>query len=229
MGVAINAFKDDNFRLGDLQVITYDRKRTDIFTPDYLGTLYSECARSGTLQNTFCGMSDLSYATIFSYLASRPVTLMVKWISDTQFVEAGFLFPTVVNGVSPEKAVFCGYTGFRTFWGTRELDILGMLALASFFVSNNAVVLHGLRYDINDRSSRYLEQYGFVDTGFVPRYMLRDGKLVSTIVSSLLIEEFEEKVAERLIALTDDDPLVKPTPESRMQLTRRSRNRTPAP
>ena len=37
------ALQEDDYRLGDLQAVRYDKSRTDLFPDDYIGHLYHRC------------------------------------------------------------------------------------------------------------------------------------------------------------------------------------------
>src|SRR5437588_3452336 len=218
-GSILNALKDDLYRIGDLQVLLYDKARVNIFPEGYLSKLYQLCKLSGRrnklgiLPQLFCGMPDLSHDAITTYLASRPVLVFVIW-SGESFFEAGFAFPTALpvagNRVGPERSLFVGYGMFKGVWGKPEAEILGMLGLAYFFLEYALGAVHSVRYCWNDLTARFVRRYGFRDVGTIPRYMLEDGKLVPAVASSLLVEDFEFYVERKLVellragVLTDD-------------------------
>lgn len=206
----LNVLQQDEYRIGNCQVLLYDRRRTT-FPEGYLSQLYQLCKLSGhrnkmgILPTLFCGMADLSHDAITCYLANRPVLVPVLWSSPTQFLAAGIAFPTTVPVMglptSQDKAIFAGYGMFKGVWGTPEAEILGMLGLAYFFLSYDVTAIHGLRYADNALTARFTHQFGFKDNGSIPRYMLRNGELVTGISSTLLIEDFEQYVERKLVEL----------------------------
>lgn len=213
----LQAFKQDDYRIGDLQAIGYLRTNTEMFPEGYLGRLYAKM-KTGTsgkmgrsyLQKLFCGMQDLSFDAIVPYLATRPICIMGVWRDgeidpDTgdpgprYFHEAGFIFPTVNCGAGDEKAAFAGYGFFRDFWGSEESKTLAMLGLSFFFVELGLCAIHGIRYDTNALTRNFLAPFGFQDTGTLKKHMLRDGKLVDGVASTLLREDFERYVENHLV------------------------------
>lgn len=201
----LHAFKQDGYRIGNFQAIGYLRTNTEVFPEGYLGDLYKQMkvGLSGKrgdswLRTLFCGMGDVSYDAIVPYLASRPLCIMGEWV-DGKFEAAGLIFPTVNLGAGDQKAAFAGYGFFRKWWGKPETDILAMLGLSFFFVELGLSALHGMRYPDNGLTRNFLEPFGFKDTGRIPRYMLRDGKLVDGVASTLLREDFEAYVEAKLV------------------------------
>lgn len=201
----LQAFRQDEYRIGNFQAIGYLRTRTDVFPEGYLGELYKQMKTglSGKrgdswLRTLFCGMQDVSYDAIVSYLAGRQLVIMGEWV-DGKFEAAGFIFPTVSLGGGDQKAAFAGYGFFRKWWGTDDSEILAMLGLSFFFVELGLSCIHGMRYPDNGLTKNFLEPFGFKDVGRLPRYMLRNGKLVDGVASSLLREDFEGYVERKLV------------------------------
>lgn len=201
----LHAFKQDGYRIGNFQAIGYLRTNTEVFPEGYLGDLYKQMkvGLSGKrgdswLRTLFCGMGDVSYDAIVPYLASRPLCIMGEWVDD-RFEAAGFIFPTVNQGAGDQKAAFAGYGFFRKWWGKPETDILAMLGISFFFVELGLSALHGMRYSDNGLTRNFLTPFGFKDTGRIPRYMLRNGKLVDGVASTLLREDFETYVEAKLV------------------------------
>jgi hypothetical protein len=204
----LEAFKTDNYRMGDCQIIEYDRKRVDVFGTNYLHYLYSQCLLSrpaspwGILPETFCGMADLSADAIMFYLANRKISLLCVHDSPTQFTAAGFAWMTELIKSPAKSSAFCAFAFFRDFWGTPEQTVLGMLGLSYLFVSNQLTAIHGQRYATNSLAARFMQQFGAKDCGTVP-YMLRThkGELEACTVSTLLRSDFESYVRRQLITL----------------------------
>lgn len=226
----LNVLKEDCYRINDCQILLYDRTRVDVFPEGYLSKLYKLAQLSGRrsqfgiLPNLFCGMPDLSHDAITTYLASRPIIVPVIWSGET-FLEAGFGFPTTVpmlgNRTGPDRAAFMGYGLFKGVWGLPEATILGMLGLTYFFLEFDLGAIHGLRYAENALTARFTHQFGFKDNGFIPRYMLRDGRLVGAVSSTLLVEHFESYVEHKLVELWKSGEL-----DGRRQGRRTKRQRT---
>jgi hypothetical protein len=201
----LQAFQQDQYRLGNLQAIGYLRTRSDVFPPGFLGTLYHrmQTGLSGKrgdswLRMLFCGMADVSFDAIVPYLASRPLCILGEW-RGAVFAPAGLIFPTVQLGLGDQKAAFAGYGFFREWWGTEEQKTLALLGIAFFFVELGLVALHGMRYAENSLTRNFLAGFGFKETGRIPRYMLRNGKLVDGVASSLLREDFEAYVERQVV------------------------------
>jgi hypothetical protein len=209
----LDVFKLDGYRIGNCQVLLYDRQRPDVFPPPYLTKLYNLCKASsrrapmGILPNLFCGMEDLSHDAITMYLAGLPVVILAVWSDENTFTEAGFAFPVNLRGKSPERMAFAAYGFFQKYWGTAESKILMLLGLAFFFQEFQLSCLHGIRYKENYLTAQFTRQFGFHETGRPPRYMMQDGKLVTGVVSSLLREEFELVAARKLIELYEAQAL----------------------
>lgn len=200
-------FKEDGYRIGNLQVFLYDRRRVDVFPPPYLTKLYNLCKTSGRrsskgiLPTFFCGMEDLSHDAITSYLSDLPIILFVEWLDQNTFKEAGFAFPVLFRGKSPERICFAAYGFFREYWGKPETATLMLLGLSFLFQEFGLKAIHGIRYQENLLTAKFMSGFGFRETGRVPRYMMQDGKLVPGVVTSLLREEFEAVAALHLVQL----------------------------
>jgi hypothetical protein len=212
MGEVLDAIKSEDYKLGDLQILRYDSKRPDVFPEGYLTKLYQLAKKSsrrsplGILPSLFCGMTNLDHDSVTFYLATRPALLILaQWTSPSTFVPAGFAFPTTSAGIGEEKMIFAGFGYFINFWGRPEVLTLTILCLAYFLREFGLLAIHGSRYASNDKSARLMGQVGFRDVGRIPRYMLRDGKLVDMIASSLLVEDFEEKAFTLLEGIVGDD------------------------
>jgi hypothetical protein len=204
----LEVFKLDSFRMGDCQVIPYDRRKINIFGTNYLHHLYSQCLLSrpsspwGILPSVFCGMPDLSSDAICSYLANKSVVLLCVHTSPTEFTPAGFCW--VVESIKSPLAnsAFAAFAFFRPWWGTPESVVLGMLGLAYLFTVNSLTAVLGQRYDTNEPARRYMKQFGATNCGTVP-YLLRnhEGGLESCTVSALLRTDFELYCKRELLTL----------------------------
>ena len=202
----INAFREDQYKIGDAQAIIYDRKRVEVFPEGFLasvylrlkGDRYHNSDGNGVLEALFCGMTDFSFDAIVAYLARLPIVVMGVW-NDDEFEPAGIAFPSAFTKLDEEAMAFCGYTLFRKWWGTEEATALGMLGLCAMFGEWKLKVIHGMRYVDNHLTARFIRQYGFRDVGQIERYMLRRGKLAPAIVSSLMVEDFELYLQRALI------------------------------
>lgn len=198
MGEILDLLKSEGYKFGDLQVLRYDPKRPDVFPPPFLSKLYTLAQNSGRrsklgiLPQIFCGMQDISHDTIVAYLTNRPLVILVRWLSPAQFDPLGFAFTCSIS-MGSEKQAILGYGFFLPAWGKPEVLPLTILGLAYFFRELGLLALHGTRYASNEKSARLIKQVGFKDVGRVPRWMLdREGKLTDMIVSSLMVEDFEE-------------------------------------
>ena len=208
----LKAIKDDHYRIGDLQAIEYHRTNTQIFKPGFLGDLYfmlkgnryNRRDGDGILEALFCGMKDLSYDAIVSYLAGRPIIVLGIWQGVT-FNPAGFCFPTTVMGEGDQKAAFAGYGFQRKWWGSDEQEVLAALGISVLFSELSLLSLHGMRYAENAQTAKFMQRFGFRDVGTIPHYMLRRGKLVDGVVSTLSRERFEEVLARMLSGESDGE------------------------
>ena len=194
----LGAFKSDNYRIGDAQAILYDKQRTAIFPPGYIGSLYwrmqgemySRRDGDGMLRMAFPGFSDLSWDAITLFLLQRPLVVMGVWNGDT-FETAGIGYPVITVGHGEtEKMCFAGYLFFREWWGTTEAEGLAMLGLCLMFKEWSLSAIHGTRFPENHLTARFMRRFGFRDIGTISKYMLSNGKLVPAVVSTLTKEDF---------------------------------------
>jgi hypothetical protein len=200
------ALQEDLYRIGDLQALRYDKSKTDLWPDDFLAHLYHRCRESrrrsgdGVLTATFGGNPASDFNSIVTYLAQRPVLLILgKWV-DGKFHEMGFAFPTVsMGGPNTEKSLIAGYAFFKDSWGTEDQQILTMLGLAYLFKEFDLQAIIGNRYRDNVLTAKFMSRFGFKDCGEIPCFQLRGTKLVSMIVSSLLRADFEGYVSEFLV------------------------------
>jgi RimJ/RimL family protein N-acetyltransferase len=209
MGEVLDLLKEEGYKVGNLQVLRYDPKRIDVFPPPYLSKLYflaqnsGRRSKQGIIPELFCGMMDISHDTIIAYLTNRPLIVLVEWDSPSSFHPLGFAFPSTTAGAGDQKMAFLAYGFFMDAWGKPSVLTLTLLGLAYFFREFGLLAIHGSRYADNARSARLIRQVGFHDVGQVPRYMLKNGKLVDMIVSSLLVEEFEQVALPLLESITN--------------------------
>jgi len=211
------ALKEDGYRLGDLAVLRYDKTNKAQFPEGYLGYIHKLCQESKITDSLFGGNPASDFDSIVSYLASRPVIVMGRWIPLTEedgftyqilpsdpterFVEYGFAFPVITCGrPDTEKSMFAGFCFFRLAWGTEDERVLAMLGLAYLFQEFSLVAIHGTRYSENLLPAKFMAQFGMKQVGEVPCYQLKGTKLVPGIVSSLLREDFERFVEDWLVA-----------------------------
>jgi len=207
MSIALEALREDGYRLGDLQVLRYDKNNRDIFPDDFLGQLYWRCRESkrrsgdGILTATFGGNPSSDFGSIVSYLHNRPaLILMGVWEGD-KFRYLGFAFPTVSCGWSgTEKSLIAGYAFFRDAWGTQEQEVLTMLGLAYLFNEFQLVAIHGNRFKDNVLTAKFMAKFGFRDVGEVPRFQVSGKELVPMVLSTLLREDFEAYVEGWLVS-----------------------------
>lgn len=198
------ALKEVGYRIGDIQVLQYDAARVDIFQPGYVSKLYFLGQSSGKrwLPNLFCGMANINHDAITCYLLQRPLLVLVNWKTDTTFEEIGFIFPVFFQPLlsirAAERQCFGAYGFFRQYWGKPEAEVVGMLGLAYMFQEWGLKAIHGVSYDTNSLTRRFLKGYGFKQTGHIPYYQVRDGVLVNGVVTTLLRTDFEQYVESQL-------------------------------
>ena len=203
----IEAFRQDNYRFGVLQSIAYDRNRVDLFPPGFLGRLYFALQGSrfhknrpgdGVLEVLFCGM-DTSFDSVVSYLARIPLAVMGIWQDDGTFKAAGIHFITTKAGIGEESSCFAGYGFLKEYWGTNEQESLTILGISQIFGELKVKSIHGVRYTANEMTARYMARFGFKDVGTLPDYMLRRGKIVPAVLSTLSRAEFERNLEKRVL------------------------------
>jgi RimJ/RimL family protein N-acetyltransferase len=204
--IALNALKEDSYRMGNLQAVRYNRHNTEMFHEGFLGELYFLAKASrrrtgpGILDTLFGGNPESSFDSIVSYLANRPLVIIGEW-KEEGFVPAGFGFVVVFCGAEQaERAAFCGYGLFKDYWGKEEGRILLMLGMAMIFNEFNLKAVHGTRFEDNLLTAKFTSQFGFEEVGRIPDYQLKDGKLVPAVVTSLSRARFEKYVEEFLVA-----------------------------
>ena len=216
----LEALAHDQYRIGDCQAIGYDAREAKLsaLPPDYLHYLWEKMQGdrfnrrgdgNGYLKTLFCGMTDLSYPTMISYLGTRPLIIVGVWHDEETFEEAGIGFPTVISTGKNGNSCFYGYGIFPSFWGDSRAETLGMLGLALTFHGLNYSILRGLRYSTNDLTRRWSSRFGFRDLCTLDMYMLQGGDLVSAVASELRREDFEKYVEQKLIQAYRDG-LAKP-------------------
>jgi len=203
----IEAFKSDHYRIGNLQAIEYNRNDPTVFKPGFLGELYfllrgnrySKRDGDGILSALFCGMKDLSYDAIVAYLSTKPIICLGEWLNEHSFKLLGFTFPVQLVGEPGQRAAFGAYGFLREAWGTEQQEILASLGLCVLFSELNLLSIHGIRYHENAQTAKFMERFGFQDVGTIPHYMMKRGKLVSGVVSTLSRDRFEEVLAQMLV------------------------------
>lgn len=213
----IQAIKQDGYRYGNCQVLVHDRRDTSMLKEGFLSDLYfmlkgdrynRKREGNGILETLFCGMTDLSFDSIVPYLSKLPLAVMGVWNPELdevtgetveKFEVAGVAFPTVMLGGGDQKACLAGYGFLPKFWGKSEMETLTVLGLALLFSELDVLSVHGIRYADNDLTARFMGRFGFHDVGEMPRYMLRRGKLVSAVMSTLSVEDFEANLSHRAL------------------------------
>lgn len=221
MSSILEILKRQDYRIGTGQAIMYNPvKRPELFPDGYVGELYASLKGTrfssrqdnpnSILETLFCGMPNLSFDAIVPYLATRLPLIVVGMWEGKKFHEAGMGFPTTLCGAplgqGDERACFFGYGMFKSWWGRPETEALSMLALALTFCELNVKSIHGLRYPSNDLTARFTRRFGFRDVACIDDYMLRRGKLVGAVLSTLRREDFEQYVANALTAEFGDEP-----------------------
>lgn len=207
----LDVFREDQFRLGDCQVIPYDRRKIDVFGTGYLSHLYAEMLKSnprspyGILPNVFCGVVDLSMDAICAYLHTKPIALLCIWDSSSQFTPVGFCWPTQIVSTPVANSAFCGFTMFKQIWGTPECTVLGMLGIAYLFVTHKLRTINGQRYSSNRLAARWMKMYGERVCGTIPDLLrTHKGTLESCEISSLSRADFEQFVRRQLLTLAGE-------------------------
>lgn len=206
----LDYLKAENYRIGDLQAIAYDRNNP-LFGETYLPDLYIGLGAGrrpkwsrNNLRMLFCGFSDLSLPAIVAYLASQKLVIIGQW-EENRWRTGGICWPTAVMG-SKEKSAFGGYGFLRWSWGTENQEWMGWLGLAYLFneTGGGLVQLHGQRYESNQLTANFMERFGFKDIGVVPKLIARDDILENGVISTVSRETFENKLAEKIVAATLD-------------------------
>lgn len=212
MSIAFDGIKEDNYRIGDLQALRYDRNAAP-FYDGYLAKIYTLCRESkrrsgdGILTATFGGNPASHFDAVVPFLAARPLIVLGEWKEDV-FHEAGFAFPVVTCGSKDtELSQFAGYGFFSHVWGKPELPVLAMLGLTYMFNEWGLHAIHGTRFEENLLTARFMAQFGFKEDGRIPKYQLRDGKLVPAIVTTLMREDFEKYVENWLVEAFKENPI----------------------
>lgn len=209
--------KEDGYRFGDCQCIRYSQN-SPIFSEGYLSFIYRKMRLSGSrrgnrfgmLERLFCGMTDLSHDKITAYLGERPLMIMGVWRAD-RFIPKGICFPTTfitaVKAENPQRSILAGYGFFQEAWGKEETPLLAMLGIAYLFQEFGVTSLLGMRYATNDLTARFMDQYGFRDTGYIRNFLGRGDHLVDGVVSALEREDFERYIEGVLMGVVDgSDP-----------------------
>lgn len=201
----LEVFKEDGYRVGNVQAFGYLRNNP-LFYDGYLGMLYQKMRGdryshrrpngTGVLESLFFGM-DPSWDSIVSYLAKTPLIIIGEW-EDENFNPGALIFRTI--SMAQGKSCMMGYTIFREHWGTKGAELFGLLGLAFAFQEFGLEAIHGMRYADNLLTKNFLAPYGFKDTGYHPRWEVRRGRMVDTVTSCLLREDFESYLHKSLKA-----------------------------
>jgi len=195
--------KKENYRIGDWQAIRYDRNNP-IFPDGFLGNLYFALAggrrsvyRRENLQAMFCGVKDLSFDAITTYLAMQPMVIMGKWEGDV-FRTGGMVWTVSVMG-GKERSAFGAYGFIRWTWGTEDQEIMTWLGISHLFNEMNLLYIHAQRYEDNHLSANYLKRFGFRDLATVPKMIARGDGLVGGVISTLSREDFEIRLTQWML------------------------------
>lgn len=207
----LEVFKTDNWRMGDVSVVEYDRKRGDVFGDHYLFYLYQQCLKSrpnvkgGILPDLFCGFADISADAVCAYLANKPVILLCVHTSPTEFTPAGFAWPTELIKSPLANSAFCAFTLFKPYWGTPESTVLGMLGIAYLFTKYSLRTIMGQRLESNVLAGRWMRTFGASDVGTIPDLLRTpDGGLAGCTVSALARTDFEVYCAKQILTLAGE-------------------------
>jgi len=211
VGAILDLIHEHNYRVGPCEVLRYDRARPLIFPKGYLTRLYDLAKASsrrsplGCLPDAFCNMQDLSHDAVTAYLATRnPLLVFAVWTSPSKWVEAGFAYFSLLKQDGPVRFGFGAYSMFGDWWGKPEITLLATLGLAYFFREYGLSAIYGERYATNDRTARFMRQFGFRDAGTLSRYFVRDGQPVANTVSECLVEDFERAAEQVLTKLVGE-------------------------
>ena len=201
----LESLKLDNYRIGDLQAIAYDR-RNPAFKPGFLSDLYFKFLHNrynrrpgtGILENMLCGFEDVSHDAVIQFWLRTPLVILGIWKGE-EFTPCGLCFPALIIGAGQEeRACYGGYGFLPEWWSSDEQEVLTILGISALFVEMQLKVLHGSRFETNDLTAKYMQRFGFRDVATLPAQMTRGGKLVSGVMSTLPREVFEQ-VVERMV------------------------------
>ena len=203
MSELFELFKAADYHFGSCSVRVYDRK---LGPDDFLLQLYRSSLPR--LASTFCGMTDLSSAAICAYLSTRSPLLLA--CADNPGMPGGlevigYSFPTIWAGPrmgsidpDPGRSMFLGYTFFKPWWGKPEISVCMMLTGIYYFHEFGLLSIGGQRLECNRLTSKFLSQFGVVDTGYIPDFLMHGGKMVKCCLSSLSRSDFESYVRHTL-------------------------------
>jgi hypothetical protein len=93
-----------------------------------------------------------------------------------------------------ERSMIMGYTSFRQAYRTPELVVCMMLTGIYYFNEFDLLSISGQRFAFNRLSPRFLAQFGVRDTGYIPDFLMHNGKLVDCYLSNLSRADFERYV-----------------------------------
>jgi RimJ/RimL family protein N-acetyltransferase len=202
----LEALQADSYRIGNLQAIIYDRRKTEIFRADFLSQLYFEFLQNrynrrpgtGILEMMLCGFEDFSHDSVVGFWLKTPLVILGVW-HEGEFKAAGLCFPAIMIGAGqPERACYGGYAFKPAYWGTDEQEVLATLGIAALFQEMQLLALHGSRFETNDLTAKFMQRFGFRDVATLPAQMTRKGKLVSAVISTLPREVFEAYLERQL-------------------------------
>ena len=167
----------------------------------------------GILPNSMCGMLDLSRDAMIAYWSTRNIILLtldkstpLRGKSHSPFCDyptiqdgsiiAGFSFITFFQGAAAnppghpqpigERAAMGAYACFRPWWGTVEIERLGMLGLAWYFQTYSLSAIHGQRFSHNTATAKFMARYGSREMGIIPKFLAdrKGGKADGDVILS---------------------------------------------
>lgn len=178
VNAGLEAIKNYPYQNHRCVILPYDEKQTWLFPEEFLGRMYMQLRREGTLDMAFPGM-DLSHLNRFiSYMANIRLGFVIcclKTIKKPHPVGWGFL--TEVDGPNGMRKASFGFGFFKEIHGRREHVDLSMFMLAHWFQEYKINQLYGTT--LNPLALNYSKRFGFQKLCVLPKFF--SGRAASLI------------------------------------------------
>lgn len=191
-------------------------------------------AKFGIIEPLFCGQRNLSHDTIVAYLSTVPLVVLGEWreryngsyelgsggeipaSGEPYFHSLGFCFPALMPNLAAAEhqpnaspnSLFGAYAFFQEAWRSPQQIVLTYLGLSFLFCEFRAAAIHGVRYQSNHLTARWMRNFGFRDLSpALPSYLYRasTGQLEPGVISYCLRSDFADLLRNVLLQSQRDD------------------------
>lgn len=162
------------------------------FTPDtmpdvLLPQLYATCKRDRILRYIFTENPNISFAQFISQLCGKVILLGVSAGEEKKVLGFGWLWD--IKGNKDSKVANIGFACFKEGWASKkeptrgdDIRAIARLALGWWFCEAGIDVVYGTTLATNKIAQRFALQVGFSRLTTLPKFLVRDGKLVDAVL-----------------------------------------------